>query len=129
MIPRFINESIEMTTYLGLSTRAGGEVVSVSSRQWFRFVLSANCNTSCDGYAKWKYGRGLRTTRHAINTQLWPLASDERSHLPFGSQPAGGAQFVFADGHVSFISQSIDMATYQGMSTIAGNEVIATGAY
>jgi hypothetical protein len=31
--------------------------------------------------------------------------------------------FVFGDGHVSFLSDSIDTATYRGLSTRAGGEV------
>jgi prepilin-type processing-associated H-X9-DG protein len=42
----------------------------------------------------------------------------------FRSRHAGGAQFVFADGHVTFISDSINTATYRGLSTRDGGEVL-----
>ena len=35
----------------------------------------------------------------------------------------GGALFCFADGHVEFISDDIDMLTYQAYSTRQGEEV------
>ncbi|MCA9158025.1 MAG: DUF1559 domain-containing protein [Planctomycetales bacterium] len=43
----------------------------------------------------------------------------------FRSQHTGGGQFVYADGSVHFISASIDLLTYRGMSTIAGGEVVS----
>ncbi|MCC7337033.1 MAG: DUF1559 domain-containing protein [Pirellulaceae bacterium] len=43
----------------------------------------------------------------------------------FRSQHTGGGQFAYADGSVHFISASIDMLTYRGMSTIAGGEVVS----
>jgi prepilin-type processing-associated H-X9-DG protein len=45
----------------------------------------------------------------------------------FRSDHTGGANFVFADGSVHFISQNIDATTYMGLSTSQGNETI--GAY
>ena len=42
----------------------------------------------------------------------------------FSSWHTGGAQFVFADGHVRFISESIDLPTYQGAATIQGREIL-----
>jgi prepilin-type processing-associated H-X9-DG protein len=42
----------------------------------------------------------------------------------FSSRHSGGAQFVFADGHVQFISKNINRATFQALSTRAGGEQI-----
>lgn len=41
-----------------------------------------------------------------------------------GSYHTGGAQFVLVDGSVRFISQNINMPTYQALSTRDGGEVI-----
>lgn len=38
----------------------------------------------------------------------------------FASEHAGGAQFLYADGHVEFMSEDIDLDTYQNLSTRAG---------
>jgi len=42
----------------------------------------------------------------------------------FSSRHEGGAFFVFADGAVRFISENMDFATYQALSTVANNEII-----
>jgi prepilin-type N-terminal cleavage/methylation domain-containing protein/prepilin-type processing-associated H-X9-DG protein len=39
----------------------------------------------------------------------------------FASKHPGGAQFVYADGHVQFVEESIDFDVYQNLSTIAGD--------
>jgi prepilin-type processing-associated H-X9-DG protein len=41
----------------------------------------------------------------------------------FRSDHATGANFLFADGSVQFLQDSIDMLTYQHLSTIAGSEI------
>lgn len=41
----------------------------------------------------------------------------------FRSDHSGGCQFLMVDGSVHFINETIDMLTYQQLSTIAGNEV------
>jgi prepilin-type processing-associated H-X9-DG protein len=45
----------------------------------------------------------------------------------FSSRHHGGANFVFADGHVAFIPASIDPAIYQALATRAGGEPISGG--
>lgn len=42
----------------------------------------------------------------------------------FGSSHPGGANFMFCDGSVHFLSETIDMATYRGLSTRAGGEAV-----
>ncbi|MCE3018029.1 MAG: DUF1559 domain-containing protein, partial [Pirellula sp.] len=42
---------------------------------------------------------------------------------PFSSRHTGGAQFAFGDGHVSFISQSIDILLYRNLGSMNGGEV------
>jgi prepilin-type processing-associated H-X9-DG protein len=41
-----------------------------------------------------------------------------------GSGHVGGANYVFADGSVHFISQSINIITLEALCTYAGGEVI-----
>jgi len=42
----------------------------------------------------------------------------------FSSLHAGGAQFVFADGHVQFLSSSMNRLVFRALSTRAGGEAI-----
>ena len=48
-------------------------------------------------------------------------ARDDDSAFSFHT---GGAQFVFGDGSVHFMSQNIENITYSGMYTRAGGEVL-----
>lgn len=40
-----------------------------------------------------------------------------------GSWHTGGAQFLMGDGSIHFLSENMDMATYQAISTRAEGEV------
>lgn len=42
----------------------------------------------------------------------------------FGSQHSGGANFVFCDGSVRFLTDEIDAKTFQALESTAGREVI-----
>ncbi len=42
----------------------------------------------------------------------------------FSSLHTGGAQFVFGDAHVQFLSENIDGRVYQALFTRAGGEVV-----
>lgn len=45
--------------------------------------------------------------------------------MSFRSRHKGGLQFCYADGHVAFINDNIEIALYQALSTRAGKEAIA----
>ena len=51
----------------------------------------------------------------------------ECANCAFASKHPGGANFAFGDGHVEFMSDSIDLDTYQWLSTRAGDETIGSG--
>ena len=85
------------------------------------------------------YGGGNGTT-HAFASTLVPLnfrtpanatanfASVNQRMSSFGSGHSGGANFCLGDGSVRFIANSVDLVTYQAISTKAGAEIIA-GTY
>jgi prepilin-type N-terminal cleavage/methylation domain-containing protein/prepilin-type processing-associated H-X9-DG protein len=84
-----------------------GEVVLAdvweSSNTWSYALVNADC---------------LRTTRNALNTQPGRGVVLERQNGAFGSQHPQGANFGFADGHIEFISDAIDLDTYRARSTL-----------
>lgn len=76
----------------------------------------------------WTYGRvhadTLRTTLNPINTLPGQGIVRNRRNGAFGSQHPGGASFAFGDGHVRFISDSIDIELYRAASAIRDGSVI-----
>ena len=77
--------------------------------------------------------RGLYTCKvfeHPPNTQIDRVTDGvEFNHLPMGSFHPGGLLFVFCDGSVHFISETIDFDVYRNMATVADGEVIPGDAY
>ncbi len=66
---------------------------------------------------------GMGTTAAPVNAHKdKSLFVDERE-LGFGSWHPGGAQVVFADGHVEFISDSIDRETWHALGTRDGFDI------
>jgi prepilin-type N-terminal cleavage/methylation domain-containing protein len=54
------------------------------------------------------------------------VTPNERSLYSFQSDHIGGAQFVFADGTVRFLNQTIDQGIFEALSTISGQERVAS---
>jgi len=98
----------------GLSrTMMLGEVVMADTYASINLWTYARVNADC-----------LRTTANPLNTP--PERGefrDGRQNGAFASEHPGGAVFVFADGHVEFLRESIELATYRALSTIAGDEL------
>jgi len=76
-----------------------------------------NPNGGCNGLAN--AGAVLRfvDTNYFINRR-----TGAESNMSFGSKHGAGANFVFADGSVRFLDQSIDVAAYRAMGTRDGGE-------
>jgi prepilin-type N-terminal cleavage/methylation domain-containing protein/prepilin-type processing-associated H-X9-DG protein len=63
-----------------------------------------------------EWGRIMGHAEHAPN---------KNEHLEdFGSYHPGGAQFIFADGHVRFVPETIEESVMQAMGTRAGGEIV-----
>jgi prepilin-type N-terminal cleavage/methylation domain-containing protein/prepilin-type processing-associated H-X9-DG protein len=72
-----------------------------------------------------RYLNSLRVTEVALNTPPGIEAQNcgdnpAINNGAFASNHPGGAQFVYGDGHVEFVSENIDLDTYQNLSTISG---------
>ncbi|VTR93621.1 Uncharacterized protein OS=Planctomyces brasiliensis (strain ATCC 49424 / DSM 5305 / JCM 21570 / NBRC 103401 / IFAM 1448) GN=Plabr_2514 PE=4 SV=1: N_methyl_2: SBP_bac_10 [Gemmata massiliana] len=71
----------------------------------------------------WGYGY----IGYSFGSTAWPFNRHNNTSTVYGafrSEHTGGASFVFADGSVRFVPESIDNTTYQRLSTRAGGEVI-----
>jgi prepilin-type N-terminal cleavage/methylation domain-containing protein len=75
----------------------------------------------------WSYTRAhadsLRTTQNPLNT--WPGTGDmeEQRNGAFASFHPQGTVFTFADGHLQFITDDIELVTYRALSTIDQGEL------
>jgi len=67
----------------------------------------------------------LASTACPINSIKIPDAPINDKELSYGSAHNQGANISFADGHTSFISDSIDEATWSAMGSRAGREVVS----
>ena len=70
----------------------------------------------------------LRSTENAVNTPVnmgivYP-AGATGANSAFGSRHPGGALFGLGDGSVTFISETINLATYRALSTREGGESV-----
>jgi prepilin-type N-terminal cleavage/methylation domain-containing protein/prepilin-type processing-associated H-X9-DG protein len=81
-----------------------------------------------DGYNIWAYGSrhecSIRTTLNVLNERTGfgttrPESWGAKYNGAFGSDHAGGANFVFGDGHCDFITDNISHRIYQDYATIA----------
>lgn len=71
-----------------------------------------------------EYSEGLGSTAVRINSRLNPTVHGTLMEISFGSYHVGGAHFTLCDGSVRFISENIDLATYQGLGSRSGGEVL-----
>ncbi len=111
----------------------------------FDDVLHENSSTPKARYPLKKYGAwgwigGGNGTTHVFASTRVPLnytlpedATDDWEFLDFrlnafGSGHPAGANFCFTDGSTRFISNFIDLVTYQNLSTRSGQEVISADA-
>jgi prepilin-type processing-associated H-X9-DG protein len=84
---------------------------------------------STDGNALWAYAaryETMRTTFAPLNTLPGDPPYLENSwgneNGAFGSDHPGGAQFLFVDGHVEYVSETIDSVRYNAYATISGQD-------
>jgi len=97
----------------------------------------ANNPSQPEGYAPWWWGagnttsldvpcnptRGTLTMNTPINNPLFFLGAVNHNVLnkahdhPFSSRHTGGANFGFCDGHVTFLSSSVDLLVYQELGS------------
>jgi prepilin-type N-terminal cleavage/methylation domain-containing protein/prepilin-type processing-associated H-X9-DG protein len=67
-----------------------------------------------------------RAAGQPLNDRAWIPNILRENESPFSSKHPGSVGFVFADGHVQFLRDSITHSTFQGLSTHAGGEVLGS---
>ncbi len=125
---------------------AAREEIRYFNNGQFVYVTSRQAKEVTDGFANtfvlgevilsdtwessntWSYTRSpadsLRSTLNPLNT--WPgsgTMDGDRRNGAFGSFHPNGAVFTFADGHVQFVNDDIELGTYQALSTIDQGEL------
>ncbi len=76
------------------------------------------------GYPSYAFG----STLVKMNTKTYGPSLATGGLTAFRSDHAGGCNFLFGDGSIRFLRDSIDFAAYQALSTRATGEVIAGAA-
>jgi prepilin-type N-terminal cleavage/methylation domain-containing protein/prepilin-type processing-associated H-X9-DG protein len=112
-----IGESIHASRW-GAGSGYGDGCVGGPATWWFGGATRVNDPHSLS------VGRILRSTKHPINADFLCVAPDQDNDVPFGSMHPGGANFAYADGHVDFLSESVNWDTYQALSTRGDGEIV-----
>jgi prepilin-type N-terminal cleavage/methylation domain-containing protein/prepilin-type processing-associated H-X9-DG protein len=79
------------------------------------------------------FGRGILRwwscaepcARPGLNPPLTTCADSCERKFQFSSAHPGGAQFIFVDGHIRFVSQKIDSDVLKALITRAGRELVS----
>jgi prepilin-type N-terminal cleavage/methylation domain-containing protein len=92
-------------------------------------------DTACAAITTWKTDRGARWADGEVqyglydhhyppNAAAWDCVALEYSWKAARSQHVGGVNLGLADGSVRFVSNGVDLATWQAVGTRAGEEVL-----
>ncbi len=118
------------------NTFAVGEVTYNNDGSWYGIQTTA-CSGFNPAFNAWstnlRLGSNFRTTRNPLNTL--PALGFTAGGNPcgmnsaFGSRHPGGGNFLFVDGSVHYIKNSINQAIYWALSTRNEGEVLSSDAY
>lgn len=116
--------------HLYYTTRPVKKIIDGTSKTFSvgEIIAGHTANSSNIWTYAYRYLDCYRTTNVALNTppgiDAVQLAADDGeaglANGAFASQHPGGGHFLFADGHVDFITDDIDLNTYQNYATING---------
>ena len=130
----------ELFTFTGIMSRDGGtssirDITDGTSNTW---AAGESLFESCDWFT-WPNPNGTTAgsdipinylvTRHNGNSGDFLDSNNWRVGFGFKSQHPGIVQFLYCDGRVGTIKQSINRITYRALSTRAKGEVISSDSY
>jgi prepilin-type N-terminal cleavage/methylation domain-containing protein len=110
------------------NTFFGGETVyNYQDYLWPASTPAPYANTVKFGTARWVVGY----PKIALASTIFPFNVHSSAAMGgYASQHAGGGgNFVYGDGSIHFLSQSIDVVVYNAAATRAGGEVVGTGMH
>ncbi|MCA9161543.1 MAG: DUF1559 domain-containing protein [Planctomycetales bacterium] len=110
--------------------RPSDVIDGLSNTMFIGEVIDAHTNLSTNIWTQaGRHESCLRTTENPINTPPGTGITTSPYGIAlngaFASRHPGGANFAFGDGHVTFIAENIDLATYRGLSTRAKGEAVS----
>lgn len=129
-------------TSAGSVTGMFGKIKDTLSPTKIRDILDGSSNTIAVGEAYTQFMREIDGPTHsnAHDFKVWVGTNNQHQNIiaeagtahilngtrddSFASQHVGGAQFLFADGSVSFISENIDMVTFGKLADKADGAVV-----
>jgi prepilin-type N-terminal cleavage/methylation domain-containing protein/prepilin-type processing-associated H-X9-DG protein len=138
-----VRDGLSGTITVGEFSRFKNEPPSIfnfwNSGEWFGDGLSAASGRACGiAYAVPKINAAANVTLTTSN----PTGGDpftwwntnaaialNYGQFGFRSLHPGGANFLFGDGSVHFLKESIDLTTYRAISTIQGGEIVSGSNY
>jgi prepilin-type processing-associated H-X9-DG protein len=92
-------------------------------------AFSAYCPGGACNLGKIWAAWGTATSYFGINSHVGPGKPSAFEDGSIDSWHPGGANFTFADGHVTFITDDINQLTLDALTTRAGGEVIGDETY
>ena len=117
------------------NTFAVGETAYDNDGSWYGLAQST-CTGANPMFNAWsislRNASNFRVTKNPLNTLPGVGFSSGGAcgtNAAFGSRHAGGANFLFADGSVKFIKNSISINVYWALSTRNEGEVISSDSY
>jgi prepilin-type N-terminal cleavage/methylation domain-containing protein len=130
----------ELFTFTGIMARDGGtsSIRDITDGTSNTFAVGESLFEACDWFT-WPNPNGTtagsnipinyKVTRHNYNAGDFQDSNNWRVGFGFKSQHPGIVQFLFADGRVSSIKESINRITYRSLSTRGKGEIISSDSY
>jgi prepilin-type N-terminal cleavage/methylation domain-containing protein/prepilin-type processing-associated H-X9-DG protein len=119
------------------NTIAVGETAYNNDGSWYGVQVAANCGGANSFFNVWsatlRMSTNFRVTKNPLNTPpgqgAYQAGGICGQNAAFGSRHPGGANFLFVDGSVHFVKNSINGPVYWALSSRNGGEVLSADSY